>query len=376
MPAPADVNVMGAEQSNSSAILGGTMIAKLVRRLEPSRNPDAELPDELTRAGFEHVPGLVTTLEVSLAGESEPASALIVHDAIANEGDLWAWMQDLLSREVERQLAGPQPGDEQHESSAWALAGLLGKRTAQLHVALAELGRDDDEFAPEAYTLLYQRSLLQSLRSSLRETQRAIRRPTAAAQRAMGDAALDLIGALRRNPDEVLTRFERLRTSKFAAMRIRVHGDLHLGQILWTGHDIVFIDFEGEPARAMSQRLIKRSPLVDVAGLLRSIDYAGRSAVVTATQRGIVAETAVADLEAWRSDWVSNMQQRLLDEYLIEIAPSRLVPAERADMQLLLDLFVLDKAFYEIRYELGHRPDWVAWPLTAASELLEQVAAK
>ncbi|MGD9999107.1 MAG: maltose alpha-D-glucosyltransferase [Ilumatobacteraceae bacterium] len=376
LPAPGDINVMGAEQSNSSAILGGTMIAKLVRRLEPSRNPDAELPDELTRAGFEHVPGLITTLEVSLAGENEPASVLIVHDAIANEGDLWAWMQDLLSREVERQLAGPQPGDEHHESSAWALAGLLGKRTAQLHIALAGLGRHDAEFAAEPYTLLYQRSLLQNLRSSLKATQRAIRRPSAAAQRSMGDAGLDLAGALGRDPDQVLARFERMRHVKLPAMRIRIHGDLHLGQILWTGHDVVFIDFEGEPARAMSQRLIKRSPLVDLAGLLRSVDYAGRSAVVTAVQRGIVGDTAMDDLDSWRRDWVANMQQRLVDEYLLEIAPSRLVPAERADIQLLLDLFVLEKAFYEIRYELGHRPDWVAWPLTAASELLEQAATR
>ena len=370
MAAVPDIHVLSAEQSNSSAILGGTLIAKLVRRLEPSRNPDVDLPDQLTRAGFAHAPGLAATLEVDLAGESESASALIVHDAVTNEGDLWAWTQDLLSREIDLRAETLLSGDDHHDSSALAMAGLLGRRTAQLHVALANIGDGSNEFSPQAYTLLYQRSLLQSLRGGLRATQRAFRRPTAAAQRGMGDAAAAHVAAVRRHPDEILARFERLRNTKIHASRIRIHGDLHLGQILWTGHDIVFIDFEGEPSRSMSQRLIKRSPLVDVAGLLRSIDYAGRSAVVTAVDRGVIPELATDALDQWRRTWVSTMQQRLLDEYVLEIAPSGLVPDERADVQLLLDLFVLEKAFYEIRYELANRPGWVSWPLAAVAELM------
>jgi maltose alpha-D-glucosyltransferase / alpha-amylase len=377
LPGVPDIHVLSGEQSNSSAILGGTLIAKLVRRLEPSRNPDVDLPDELTRAGFAHVPGLAATLEVDLAGESEPASALIVHDAITNEGDLWAWTQDLLSRDIDLRIEAALADDDRHDSSAWALAGLLGRRTAQLHIALADIGDDgDDDFVPEPFTLLYQRSLLQSLRSGLRATQRAVRHPTTAAQRGMGDEATQHVEALRRHPDDVLVRFERLRTIKMPAQRVRVHGDLHLGQVLWTGHDVVFIDFEGEPSRAMTQRLIKRSPLVDVAGLLRSLDYAGRSAVVTAIERGVVPEASIDSVDEWRRAWVSTVQQRLLDEYLLEIAPSGLVPVDPADVQLLLDLFVLDKAFYEIRYELANRPEWVAWPLAAAAELIEQAASR
>jgi maltose alpha-D-glucosyltransferase/alpha-amylase len=241
-----------------------------------------------------------------------------------------------------------------------------------LHIALAGIGDDGDEdFSRVSFTLLYQRSLLQSLRGGLRATQRAVRRPTAAAQRGMGDSAAELVAGLRRHPDEVLARFERLRHVKMTASRIRIHGDLHLGQVLWTGHDIVFIDFEGEPSSAMSQRLIKRSPLVDVAGLVRSIDYTGRGAVVTAIERGVVADTAIATVDEWRRNWVSTMQHRLLDEYLLEIAPAHLVPSDRTDVQLLLDLFVLEKSFYEIRYELGNRPEWVGWPLAAAAELIE-----
>ena len=367
LPAASDVHVLGTEQSNSSAILNGTMIAKLVRRLEPSPNPDADLPDQLARAGFRHVPGVVATLEVDLPGEAEPASALIVHDAIQNEGDLWAWTQDVLSREIDRR--GETDGPPDHEQSpAWALAGLLGRRIAQLHVALAEL--EPAQFRPEAYTLLYQRSLLQSVRGSLRATQRALGRPSPAAQAGMGPEGATRAEALRQPPDQVLARFARLRSTKLAASRIRIHGDLHLGQVLWTGHDVVFIDFEGEPTRAMTERLIKRSPLVDLAGMVRSLDYAGRSAVVTAVQRGVVTEADLDALDRWRADWVSAMQRQLVDAYLTEIAPAGLVPADSEDVRMLLDLFMLEKALYEIRYELANRPHWVGWPLAAVSEML------
>ncbi len=364
-----DISVMTIEQSNSSAIIKGKLIAKLVRRLEPSRNPDVELPEHLSRASFPFSPGLAATLEVDLHGEVESASAVIVHDAIPNEGDLWAWTQDQLSRDIDRRGEAAE-GDVHLDASALTLAGLLGRRTAQLHVALSRLAGDDaDQFAPEPYSLLYQRSLLQSLRGGFRATQRAFRRPSAAVQN-RGENTADHITALRRHPDDVLARFERLRTAKLPAQRIRVHGDLHLGQVLWTGHDVVFIDFEGEPSRSMSQRWIKKSPLVDVAGLVRSFDYAGRSAVTTAVERGVVAETATEGLNGWRRKWVRSMQQRLLDEYLLEIAPSQLVPPLPEDVHLLLDLFVLEKALYEVRYELGNRPQWVGWPLAAVAELI------
>jgi maltose alpha-D-glucosyltransferase/alpha-amylase len=369
---PQNVHVLGAEQSNSSAILGGSLIAKLVRRLEPSRNPDVDLPDHLTRQGFAYVPGLAATLEVGLAGEAEPATTLIVHDAITNEGDLWAFSQDQLSLEIDRRVESGGADDANHDSSAWALAGLVGRRTAQLHVALASIDDAGSAFAPEPFTLLWQRSVLQSLRSGLKATQRSLKKPSAALQRSLGDTMSAQLDALQRHPDQVLARFERLRTGKMTARRIRVHGDLHLGQILWTGHDVVFIDFEGEPARSMSQRLIKRSPLVDVAGLCRSIDYAGRSAIVTAVERGVVSDTNFERMDEWRRSWVATMQKRLVDEYVREIAPSGLVPDDPADVALLLDLFVLEKAFYEIRYELSNRPDWVGWPLAAAAELIEQ----
>ncbi|MFP5489355.1 MAG: phosphotransferase, partial [Acidimicrobiia bacterium] len=349
-----DVQPMTVEQSNSSVLVAHELIAKLVRRLEPGANPDAELVGHLRRVGYGHVPGLAATLEVELAGETQPADVVIVHDAIANEGDLWSWTLEELSLGLEQ---GGRFGDD---ATDW-LAELLGRRTAELHVAMGS--GDDAEMASEPFTLLWQRSLLQTLRNGVRSTQRALRR-----NRVTSDDA----EALLRPVDDVLARFEVLRSRKLDARRIRVHGDLHLGQVLRSGNDVVFIDFEGEPGRPIGERRIKRSPLVDVAGLARSIDYAGRSALDTAVARGLVAESDHASMDRSRAEWTATTRTRLIDTYLSTVAESGLVPAARADADLLLDVYQLQKGLYEIRYELANRPDWVHWPLSAVAEMVSR----
>jgi len=364
-----DVNLLNGEQSNSSVILNGRMVAKLVRRLQPASNPDVEIPERLARVGFEHAPGLVATLEVDVPGEDGTASAVIVHDAIANEGDLWSWMAHQLSRAIDSRAESSAMVDGV-DGPTLTIAELLGRRTAELHVALARHGHPaDGAFAPQSFTLLSQRALLQSVRSALRATQRMLRVRAAISNLEGSEDVEQWVETLRGSPEEILRRFEPLRRSKLHASRIRIHGDLHLGQVLWTGRDVAFIDFEGEPDRPMSGRSIKRSPLVDVAGLIRSIDYAGRSAVHTAVERGVVAEGEAAGLDAWRRAWTRAMDGTMLSAYLATIGP-QLVPTDATELHLLLDLFVLEKALYEIRYELGHRPDWAVWPLAAAAELI------
>jgi maltose alpha-D-glucosyltransferase / alpha-amylase len=349
-----DVQPLGVEQSNSSVLVAHELIAKLVRRLEAGPNPDVELVGHLAGGAFEHVPGLAATLEIDLPGEHLPADVVVVHDAIHNEGDLWQWTLDELSVDLEQR---GHFGIE--DPTAWT-ADLLGRRTAELHVALST---GDDEMAPEPFTLLWQRSLLQTLRNSVRSTQRAIRR-------AKVDA--DGIDVLLRPVDEVLARFEPLRSRKLDAHRIRVHGDLHLGQVLWSGNDVVFIDFEGEPGRPIGERRIKRSPLTDVAGLARSLDYAGRSAIDTAVARGLVPESEQATLDVGRAEWTRTTSSALIEAYLTAIADAGLVPADRADAELLLDVYLLQKGMYEIRYELANRPDWVHWPLSAVVEMVRR----
>ncbi len=350
-----DLVPLGVEQSNSSVLVANRLIAKLVRRLEPGPNPDVELPTHLTEQGFPQVPAVAATLEVDLWKESLPADVVIVHDAITNDGDLWAWTLDELAIGIEHHNEFGGPGDQTH----W-MAELLGRRTAELHAALAT-SDGADHMAPLPFTLLWQRSLLQTLRNSVRSTQRALTRAKLETPAAL---------ALRQPVDTVLHRFDSLRTSKLDARRTRVHGDLHLGQILRSGNDITFIDFEGEPGRPIGERRIMRSPLTDVAGLLRSVDYAGRSALDTAIARGLVAEGDRPLVDQSRSAWTHATWATITDAYLATVADAHLVPPDRAQAELLLDAYTLQKGLYEVRYELANRPDWVDWPLTAVSEMI------
>lgn len=371
---PAMVRPLSVEQSNSSVLIGTTQIAKLVRRVEAGPNPDAELPHHLTER-FAHVPGLVATLELHLDGGSEPADILIVHDAIANEGDLWTVLVDRLQRELVdgRAFADTHVG----------LATMLGRRTAELHTALAAADTDetgDDARAarmrPEPFTPAWQLHLLDGLHAGLDATRSALAGATTSPEAAVALERATAAGLLDAPAGAVLGSFDRLRAEPIDAVRIRVHGDLHLGQILATApegspdFDVVFIDFEGEPARPISERLEKRCPLSDVAGLLRSIDYAGRQALRLAALAGAVPADRLDAVDAERAAWTERLCSAIVDEYLTTIAPAHLVPADRADAQLLLDLHLLDKCLYEIRYELANRPEWVAGPLAAVTEMI------
>ena len=368
---PRSVQVLTVEQSNSSVIVDGTLIAKLVRRLEPGVNPDVELPSHLRAAGFDRVPGVAATAAVDLVGESEPADVVIVHDAVAHESDLWVKMLDELGLAIDR--GAPTDGSED-ELIGTEIADLLGRRTAELHLALARTDVGDGRssrssaMAPEAFTLLWQRSILQTLRNAVRSTQRDLTRARRAGL--LSEAAVEQHDQLDAGVDELLGHFDRLRDTKLDAKRIRVHGDLHLGQILWTGHDVVFIDFEGEPGAPIAQRSIKRSPLADVAGLIRSFDYAGRMSVHTAIERGRIADSDQTAMDAWRRRWTSRIHAALLDPYFAAIGDAGLIPADDDDRRLLVDIYVLVKAMYEVRYELANRPTWVSWPMSAISDML------
>ena len=372
---PNDVRVLGVEQSNSSAIVGGELIAKLVRRVEPGLNPDVELPVHLKRSGFEHVPGLVATLDVHLAGEAEPVNALVIHEAIPHESDLWVWMLDELSLAIDNGIPG---ADRDRRTDAVggtiAVSELLGRRTAELHRHLAGIREDgtsgglDGAMRPEPFSLLWQRSILQTVRNSMRATQRELVHHVREHPELAEHPAVEMLA---RRTSDLLVRFDRLRSDKFDAQRIRIHGDLHLGQVLWDGRDVTFIDFEGEPGEPIGQRRIKRSPLADVAGLVRSLDYAGRVAVHTASERGRVPASDLETVERWRREWTTTAQRRLVDAYLPGLRDTGLIPSDRDDLRVLLDVYTLVKCLYEVRYELANRPDWVAWPLSAVADLLD-----
>ncbi len=248
-------------------------------------------------------------------------------------------------------------------------ARLLGRRTGELHACLASATPDErgggGAFLPEEFTTLYQRSLYQSMRNLLGHTFRALERERG---RLDGESA-DEAGSLLMRRGDLLARFRRILDRKLPGARIRVHGDYHLGQVLYTGKDFVIIDFEGEPARPLGERRLKRSPLRDVAGMLRSFHYASRSALVQQRQRG--GETArSSSAEAWAGFWYRWVAAAFLRGYLEAMGDHPVLPGDPRDRQLLLEVFLLEKALYELAYEVNNRPGWVRIPLEGILELL------
>ena len=263
---------------------------------------------------------------------------------------------------------------------------LLGRRTAELHVALAasvdehtDAGTSPTDTRPEPFTLEWQQLLVEL----------AARQPARDPGRARGS------GATRHHADDAGRAIDRAKQADCSpdpptrcsahsidsapqlvdSVRIRVHGDLHLGQILSTGDDVVFIDFEGEPGLPIEHRLVKRSPLIDLAGLLRSIDYLGRHALRLAEVAGVGARRPRArSRPARRTGRSASPARSSTRTWRRSPRPTWFRPIAPTP-QLLLDLYLLDKGLYEIRYELANRPDWVGWPLTAVTEMITTMTA-
>jgi maltose alpha-D-glucosyltransferase/alpha-amylase len=242
---------------------------------------------------------------------------------------------------------------------------MLGARTAELHITLAS-EPSDPLFAPEPYDILHQQSIYGSVVAHAARTFDTLRSALpglAPETRALAETALAHEAAL----DRALARVTRRRID---VIRVRLHGDYHLGQVLWTGEDFLIIDFEGEPGRPLSQRRFKRNPLRDVAGMLRSLQYAAQSALHDGRRR----PEDLARLDPWADAWAGWMGGAFLAGYLERAAGQRFVPKQDEDLALLLEFFLLEKCVYEIGYELNNRPDWVAIPLRGLLALIEHAS--
>lgn len=170
---------------------------------------------------------------------------------------------------------------------------------------------------------------------------------------------------------DILRRFRSVCESKITAMRGRIHGDYHLGQVLYTGKDFVIIDFEGEPARSLTERRIKRSFLRDVAGMLRSFHYAAYTALFNQMAAGMFRRDELPALEPWARLWHQWVSSAFLRAYLEVANQGAFLPRKREELEVLLNTYLLEKAIYELGYELNNRPEWVHLPLTGISQLLD-----
>ncbi len=374
-PSPA-VRVLSAEQSNSSVVLDEAVIVKLLRRLQGGLNPDVELSRHLRDVGFENTAPLLGSLGWRHHGDVDTMA--VAYRFVPNDGDAWVRMLDLLDsffadvvrEEIDEALPPVPPLLGPITDAQRAVLGaagedldLLGRRTAELHVALAR-GTEPD-FAPEPVTVLYQRSLYSGMRSQLRTTIGRLRR----AMRHMEGRTQALAEQVVATQDALLGRLVSLRDGRATSKRIRVHGDYHLGQVLFTGRDFLIIDFEGEPGRTISERRIKRPALRDVAGMLRSFDYAAQVALDTRRQRGLVSGLDDDRLDEWARWWRDAAGAAFVAGYFAVPEVGVLMPDSRDDVMALLDAFVLEKALYELNYELDNRPAWVRLPLATLAEL-------
>jgi maltose alpha-D-glucosyltransferase/alpha-amylase len=389
-------SVLGGEQSNTSAMFGERFILKLFRRLTPGTNPEFEIGRRLTER---HELPIIAQVAGALEYRAEAKrhlSIAILHEYVPNIGDAWHYTLDELERYFER-VQSIEVGDasedtpltdgilrqltETRRDSIWKLATmeppqlaqdviggylfwaeLLGRRVGELHVALANAG-EDAAFSPEPFTRLYQRSLYQSMRSQARATLDLLRsqqhRHTKEAQ-ALARQVLDRETLL-------YARFSELTRELIHAQKIRCHGDLHLGQVLFSGKDFVFIDFEGEPELPVSERRIKVCPLRDAAGMLGSFHYAAHAAIRGHLQ-AVWMHHARVPIDTWANFWATCVSAAFLRTYLAEAKSGYFLPQDQNQLQTLLRAFLLQRTLFELRYELEKQSDWINVPLEGITQ--------
>ncbi|HVW80475.1 MAG TPA: putative maltokinase [Mycobacteriales bacterium] len=370
---------ISAEQSNTSVVVGNHLVVKVIRRVEEGVNPDVEVSGFLTDvARFDHAPRLAGSVGY-VSGDDEAAAIVVAQEYVANEGDGWSYVLDALSRVLGEVLSHPAQDELRITSSSEPLAAaeaepardhplvgphlhwaeVLGRRTAELHLALAG-DSTDEAFAPEPFTAVDRRSLHHGARSLLRRSLRGVR--------AIGEPSECVRELLAREP-EILARLEATMRLPINARKTRCHGDYHLGQVLWTGKDFVLIDFEGEPARPLSARRLKRPPLVDVAGMIRSFHYVSRVAG-DRLSRELTLPDERALLDPLTTLWYRAITGAFLRCYLAVAAEGSFLPVSHDELGALLDFFLLEKAIYELGYEADNRPAWVDIPARGVLDLL------
>jgi trehalose synthase-fused probable maltokinase len=359
------------EQSNSSVIYGERGILKFFRRVDAGENPDLEIGKFLTeRARFPYVPRIMGWIEYQ-PQHGKTATQAILQEFVPNQGDAWRYAQKILGAFYE-QAADARPSSQECKEFAGEpmarLLGditLLGKRTAELHLALAS-GGDDAAFKPEPFTMEFQGKLERSFVDLTSGILRLLRARMADVPAEYRDRAKEIVA---REPG-ILQRFRTALSAPIHAMRLRIHGDYHLGQVLYTGSDFVIIDFEGEPARPLEERRIKQSPLQDVAGMLRSFHYAAFAPLLTPPAGSPVSLSKSAGLSRLAETWSRCAADRFLGQYYETSGAAPYLPAEAGDRASILETYLLAKAIYELGYELNNRPAWVGIPLEGISRLL------
>ena len=360
--ADAEVNWLAAEQSNSSLTIGDQLMLKIYRRILPGEHPESEMGRYLTAQGFAHMPPLLGDV-IQVAPDGTPHTLAIAVGFIRNQGDAWSWTLDQLRHALD-QITAPQATPDIELADLKAVMAAIGRRLGEMHTVLAR-ETSDQAFAPQTAdaedAARWGKKVEERLGKAL-----ALIASQSSWQR---EQDCERANALLDRREALLSAIQILAKAGEGMPMTRVHGDFHLGQVLVASGDVYIIDFEGEPAASIAERRSKASPLRDVAGLLRSIDYAGAALM----DRNDVSVVPID--EARRDEFIARFRnqasQAFLHDYW-ETSPLRNSPSARA----LLELFLIEKAAYEIAYEAANRPNWLAVPLAGLSRLQSRILGK
>jgi maltose alpha-D-glucosyltransferase/alpha-amylase len=358
IPADAPIEWPRAEQTNSSLVIDRQAIVKLFRRVVRGIHPEAEMSRVLTERGFTGTPALIG--EVLRRHSSGETSALAVVEAyVANQGDGSQWTHEQLTRIIDEQAVAWTVESNEAFAPYWVFLRTLGRRVGEMHTILAQPS-DDPAFAPEAVSADNVKAACAGARDQLKAALKSLVRTEDKERR-------HLVAQLASRRDEVLEMLAKLLQRGAGSLRTRIHGDLHLGQVLLCGNDVCIIDFEGEPLRPLKERRAKRSPMRDVAGVVRSFDYA---AGMIERERTLAA-SAPGQLHA--SELLATFRIQAEEVFLEAYGKGRGRPLDDAERDVIR-AFAIEKAAYEIVYETNSRPDWVDIPLRGLANLLQQGA--
>ncbi len=380
--------VLSGEQSNTSIVYGSRFFLKIFRKVDRAINPDLEITRFLTEnTAFRNIPALMGSIEWKFDRDSLVIG--MMQEMIESSGDAWVNMLDRLNDFNETILVSnptistsdkrgslidpvpyeaiPEDFKELIDASTAEQAALLGVRTGEMHIALSS--GTTPEFKPEPYSLHYQRSLYAGLQSLVRSTFLSQTKNLQKLDDLARTRALEVLNL----KDDILGVLRQIYSRKIDVTKIRIHGDYHLGQVLYTGKDFVITDFEGEPARSYSERRLKRSPLRDVAGMIRSFHYAAFGSLVLDSH---IRQEDFSKLIPFVEQWYHYMSGFFMKAYLNTVEGHAFVPTNKEDLETLLRTFLLEKALYELNYELNNRPGWVLIPLRGIKELMRKDRAE
>ena len=376
-----DSKILKADQSNTAFIYNDQYFFKIYRKLEKEINPDLEIVRFLSEhTSFANCPKYAGGIEYKDA-EGKTIVFGLLQEKVENQGDAWVMTVDSVGRFYERVMAKgkgvklpklinkaalkfeetPEDIQELIGKGFYERIARLGQRTAEMHLALTS-NTSDNAFTPESFTSNYQRALYSSLRKLVRDRFSLLETTLTKLPADIQIVAKNVLSL----EDKILEAFSEVYKTRINANKIRIHGDYHLGQVLFTGKDFIIIDFEGEPGFSFSERRLKKNPLKDVAGMMRSIHYAAFGKILLNEN---YRERDLEFLESWADQWQHYVSRFYLGAYMERMGMGNKLSQEQ---DVLIRTFLLEKAIYELGYELNGRPDWTIIPLRGIQYLMKR----